>query len=326
MMQELTDAPFRTKEAEQFYNKMFTAWSNGDQKKTEELMAEAAQKYKKDIRFAFFAAALIRCNFEVEEALPIFKAIAKAPPSRQQKAAEYMVALDTGIGIDTIADFRKTFDGLGKLALKQSPEDPIVIWLFGIACRTYHQSKSGVLAYTTLMKHLKVGTAIVHQTFANHLVDEKRYEEALPHRRLAVKLQPTGWTYDGLANTLFKLGKKEESEKIRKEAAVKYGDYPLFWINWGKELIDLKRYPEAIIKIEKALAFVPNDADAINARGWARYKMGKPEEGLADFRKAMSLNDHFPLAMTNAIEVLELLGRKDEAQALQKRLDGLSKK
>jgi tetratricopeptide (TPR) repeat protein len=323
-MQELKDAPFRTKEAEQAYNKMFTAWSNGDQEKTEQLMVEVGKKYMKEVRFVFFTAALIRSNFEVEAALPIFKAIAKASPSRQQKVAEYMVALDTGP--KTYEELNKNFHGLGKLAMEQSPQDPIVLWIFGIACRTFRSSKSGVLAYTALMKHLKVGTAIVHQTFANHLVDEKRYEEALPHRRLAVKLQPTGWTYDGLAHTLFTLGKREESEKVRKEAAIKHGEYPLFWINWGKELIDLKRYPEAIVKLDKALAFVPNDADAINARGWARYKMGKPEEGLTDFRKAMALRDPFPLAMTNAIEVLEKLGRKDEAKALQKRLDDLSKR
>jgi tetratricopeptide (TPR) repeat protein len=325
-MQELKDAPFRSKEAEQFYNKVLDAWSNGDQQKTEKILAETSKKSMQEVRLVFFIAIMIRSNFDVEGALPIFKVLAKAPPSRQQKVAEYMVALDTGVGIGAAEEFRKIFDGFGKLALEQSPQDPIVIWIFGIACRTFRQPKSGIRAYTALMKHLKVGTAIVHQTFANHLVDEKRYEEALPHRKLAVKLQPTGWTYDGLANTLFKLGKKEESEKVREEAAVKHGDYPLFWINWGKELIDLKRYPEAIKKIDKALALFPNDADAINARGWARYKMGKPEEGLADFRKAMALGDPFPLAMTNAIEVLNSLGRKDEAKALQKRLDDLSKK
>jgi tetratricopeptide (TPR) repeat protein len=316
-MQELKDAPFRSKEAEQFYNKMFTAWSNGDQQQVDKMIEEGV-KYLKEVRFVFFAATCIRCNFDVEEALPIYKAIAKAPSSRQQKAAEYMVMLDTRRGTDD--EINKSFNDLRKLAMEQTPQDPIVIWLFGIACRTYNQSKSGVLAYTALMKHLKVGTAIVHQTFANHLDEEKRYVESLPHRRLAVKLQPTGWTYDGLASTLWRLGKREESLKVREEAAVKHGEYPLFWMSWCQELIDLKRYPEAIKKIDKALTLVPNDAFAINMRGWVLHEMGKLEEALTCFRKAMALRNPFPLAMNNAIGTLELLGRKDEAKALRERL------
>jgi tetratricopeptide (TPR) repeat protein len=319
-MQELKDAPFGSDAADELYQKIFTVWSNGDQQKAEQMLTDASVQYQGEMRLALFAAACVRSRFNIKKALPIFQWIAKnAPLSRQKRAAEYMVALDTQKEID------KNFNGLAHLAMDLSPHDPIILWLFGIACRTYSQSKLGIIAYTDLMKQVTVGSSLVHQTFANHLDDEKRYAESLPHRRMVIKLEPTGWSYDSLANLLSRLGKKEEAEKIRKEGSVSSSRYSPFWIHWCKELIHLKRYTEAIVKIDKALALNAKDADATNARGWALQEMGKLEESLLYYRKSIAIDPN-PIVIANAVEVLNLLGRKKEAKDLQARFKNIAKR
>lgn len=250
------DIPFLSAPGKATYNKIFAAWSAGNQPEAERMLGEASRKFGSELRLVFFAALLVRSRFDIEAAAPILAVVAEhAPKTRQGLAARYMLAIDRRL------EPQKSFTMLGKLAMESKPVDPLVVWLYAIAARTLGQNKHGIAAYTLLLKHVKVGSALLHQTFANLLDREKRHKEALPHRQLAVKLEPAPWSHDGLGLTLYHLGRYEEALKIFEKFAPKSPDYALIWNHWGMVLYQLRRDKEALEKMKRAVQIDPTDPD-----------------------------------------------------------------
>ncbi|MGC4044476.1 MAG: tetratricopeptide repeat protein [Armatimonas sp.] len=262
------DVAFLSTSGKAAYDQIFLAWSAGNQTEAERMLREAARKYGSELRLAFFAALLVRSRFDIQGAAPILAFVAnRAPGTRQGLAAQYMLAIDQRRNVP------QSFAALGKLAMETRPVEPLIVWLYAIAARTLRQNRPGIAAYTLLLKHVKVGSALIHQTFANLLDGDKRYAEALPHRQLAVKLEPAPWSYDGLAMTLYRLRRFDESLKIFEKAAPKSGStFPLIWNHWGVVLSAMGRNKEALEKMERAVQLDPNDSvfrhdrDTIRAR------------------------------------------------------------
>lgn len=72
------------------------------------------------------------------------------------------------------------------------------------------------------------------------------------------------------------------------------------------------RYREALELISRALAAQPDNAAIIDSHGWVLYRLGKPEEALAELRRAFTKQKDAEIA-AHVAEVLWKLGRKDEA-------------
>lgn len=60
-------------------------------------------------------------------------------------------------------------------------------------------------------------------------------------------------------------------------------------INKGISLYDLRKYNDAIISYDKALALNPNDVDTINNKANALGKLGKSFEAIQLYQRAIKL-------------------------------------
>ena len=87
-------------------------------------------------------------------------------------------------------------------------------------------------------------------------------------------------------------------------------------INLGSNLIDQKRYDEAVVKLDQAIALSPNEWDGYYNLGFAYDKLGKNPEAGANYRKAMALNPGNPKSYLNLGEMLRRGGDTTGAEAM----------
>ena len=93
--------------------------------------------------------------------------------------------------------------------------------------------------------------------------------------------------------------------------------YPVVaeYFNCGKALSDLGRNEEAIASYDKALAINPDLHEAWYSRGYALYALRRKEEAIASYEKALAIKPDDDAAWNNRGNVLSDLGRKEEAIA-----------
>ncbi len=84
----------------------------------------------------------------------------------------------------------------------------------------------------------------------------------------------------------------------------------------GYSLADrTERFAEALSYIEHALALKPDDPAILDSMGWAKFRLGNPEQALEYLRKALALMPDGEIA-AHLGEVLWTLGRHDEARSI----------
>ena len=94
---------------------------------------------------------------------------------------------------------------------------------------------------------------------------------------------------------------------------------PTVWIahdDLGVKLVERKRYDEAIVQLQDALALRPNYWDGYFNLGIAYDKLGRETEAEPYFRKALSLNPNNPDIYLNLGEMLRRQGHLAEAESL----------
>ena len=87
------------------------------------------------------------------------------------------------------------------------------------------------------------------------------------------------------------------------------------WNNRGVVLHNLGRYEEALASYDKALELKADYHNAWDNRGTALGNLGRYEEALASYNKALELNPDYHIAWNNRGVVLDKLGRNEEAIA-----------
>ncbi len=113
----------------------------------------------------------------------------------------------------------------------------------------------------------------------------------------------------------------EEAEKAARQAVQLNECHPCAL--WALSLASLwlRRYDEALGKAEKAVAFNPNFAEGHTARGFILHHVGRSEEALKCFERAMALEPSFPdIWLQFRAQALYQLGRYPEAVGLLKRI------
>ncbi len=94
----------------------------------------------------------------------------------------------------------------------------------------------------------------MHQTYANILTEELNCnEKALKHRKIAVKLEPKAWTYQGLANTLRDMKRFDEADKAYAKMIEYDPDDAKYWYQWTCNLEEQHKWDEVIEKRKKVL-------------------------------------------------------------------------
>jgi superkiller protein 3 len=156
-----------------------------------------------------------------------------------------------------------------------------------------------------------------------------RYNESLEGVDKAVQIDPSGnfdsWAFKG--QLLASIGRYNESlQAFDKAAAIGTANNrpeleALPWIDEGYVLMDMGRYEEADLLYKKIIGLNFTDegsnrqlADAWRGRGNALASLGKYNESLQAFEKAIELNsEKAPYAWTGKGDALLASGRYDEA-------------
>lgn len=77
---------------------------------------------------------------------------------------------------------------------------------------------------------------------------------------------------------------------------------------------NLEMFPDAIADAETALGIDPEFAYGYFVRGWARSRIGLPEEAAGDFTRAIALDPSWTASYRERAHVYHSLGRNDEAK------------
>ena len=299
--------------AEQARVEMMTALANGNQRQVEELLPELVKLHPEDQGLKFFQAVVTRSRFEVEEAMPQFEAVvAMDGKTPEGQCAGLMLKID-----------RRESPGasLGRMAevAKAHGEDLLIQWTVAIGCRTLNQNVAGCKVYEYILKafYPGEGPVLMHQTYANMLDGAGLYEKAAMHRNIAVMMEPAGWSYQGLANTLTMLKQYDEANRAYRKAVELSPNEGLYWQTWGDCLRQEGFYDEAEKKFEKAVALDPRDTTALHQWGLALEGEKNLDQAVAKYRQMIKVAPGEYSGYFEAHRVLLCgLGRNQEAMAV----------
>ncbi len=300
----------------QCYEAAVKKLSAGKQSEAEDLLDAFIRKYPSDQRLLFLYAVCARSRWSLDQSDWAFRKVLKLDSSTLEgNCAQYVLELDERENVS------KNMNALS-LMIKQNPDNPLLLWVMAIECRDYYKhtgettySREAERCYRKLLEMCEVGPVMVHHTFANILSDELNlYEEALKYRRIAVKMEPTAWSYEGLAATLTEMERYDEADRVYAKQ-LKLAPYNAdYWRDWAYSLEKQGRYEECIEKSKMALKINPNYFQAYNLWGESLKKQKKYEEALEIFKKSIKINPAQRYANDETAEILEILGRHAEAQ------------
>jgi tetratricopeptide (TPR) repeat protein len=150
------------------------------------------------------------------------------------------------------------------------------------------------------------------------------YSDAAEHYKRAIERAPdVPDLYYRYAHALWAAGDSENALTAYKEA-LKRNPYD-YRAEWESARILLADHPdEAVGLTTHALQLKPEIADALTIRGRAFVALQKPQQAIADFRKASAINPDDPAIHFQLARVYRLVGMTAEAQAenaIYERLD-----
>ena len=110
-------------------------------------------------------------------------------------------------------------------------------------------------------------------------------------------------------------GRYDLAEDLAKTLTQKYPDHQLSWKVLGAVFQQTGRLQESLIANQKALAILPNDAEAHTNLGNTLQELGRLEEAEASYSKAIAIKPDLAQAHSNLGNTLQKLSRLEEAEA-----------
>lgn len=105
------------------------------------------------------------------------------------------------------------------------------------------------------------------------------------------------------------------SLRLWADTVTKQPDNPSARVNLGYSFLEARRYPEAIVQFDGALALEPDDAKAHNHRGRARSSLGDFSAARSDFEAALRLSPDYAEAHNNLGVLFAITGDRPAAVA-----------
>jgi protein O-GlcNAc transferase len=140
--------------------------------------------------------------------------------------------------------------------------------------------------------------------------------EAERHYDAALRSQPDHFEALHMLGVIaLQRGRLERGVEIITKAVALNENSPVAFNNLAKGLKDLGRFDEAIIHFERAIALAPAFADAQFGYGTALHFVNRSEDALVHFEKAIALHPNFVAALNNRGLALAKLKRFTEALA-----------
>ncbi len=142
--------------------------------------------------------------------------------------------------------------------------------------------------------------------------------------KLALELSPgSADTHDHYGWLCAALGRFDEALVLVRRAQEL--DPLVHRVDLASTLIRAGRYDEALESALRCVEFEPEYARGRSTLGWAFLKKGMVEEGLAELNKAVALNPGNTLYLGQLGEAYGLAGRLDEARAVLREMEELSR-
>ncbi len=257
--------------------------ADGRQLDAEDLVDRAIAAFPADQRLLFLRGVLWRSRFTIYYAALNFRAAHRQGESTSiGEAAQLMLMMDQGENVT---------GGFIKLRslMKAHPEELLFHWIFAIQCRQQKRFYAeGAEAFEAILKQWNPGPVMVNHTYANLLTERlSRSEEALQHRRIALKQAERPWTYQGLANTLNSLKRYDEAEPFYANAVEMDPGDARHWRQWGLCLMNLERYSKAADVFRQGLEVAPDDLGNQASLAKCFIELGQYEDALNLFNHVL---------------------------------------
>jgi tetratricopeptide (TPR) repeat protein len=235
----------------------------------------------------------------------------------QLNPADVSVRLFLARTLVELKDFEGALDMLLKLQ-HDDPNNPEVLYTLG-----------GVYSSLAEITMGKIQTADPNSYLLELLLGKvseikQLYPDAAEHYKRAIERAPdVPDLYYRYAHALWAAGNSEAALSVYR-SAIERNPYD-YRAKWEAARILLADHPEEALSLTtQALELKPDLADALTIRGRALVALQKPQDAIADFRKAISIDPDDPAVHFQLARAYRLTGQAQEAQnenAIYERLD-----
>lgn len=201
--------------------------------------------------------------------------------------------------------------------LAQHPGSALALNILGTA-----QAQQGKLtaAEASFRKAIQIdpGYAEAYDNLGRFLIDRKRGEEAVQMFRKAVTLAPgLASALVNLATSLTQAGQPALAVTLLERARAGGADAPPLWMALGNAHTRLKNYAKAEAALARGVAATQGGtAQMLALLAQAQARLGKDEEAMANYDRALALDANAPIAVGGKALLLQTLGDFDAAEAL----------
>ncbi len=222
-------------------------------------------------------------------------------------------ALQQGRGLHQAGQLKEA-EGLYRQILAVEPNHADGLHLLGvIAHQTGHNETAVNLIGQAIARNNRV--ADFHCNLGTALHALGRVREAETHYRRAIKLNPNHVeSYNNFGNALKEQGKLEEAQRQFRQALGRRPGYAEAHYNLGNALLDLGRVDEAVRHYQQAIGLNPAMARAHYNLGQVLRARGKLAEAAACYRQALTLAPNWPAVQRKLGTVLRELNLLADAE------------
>jgi tetratricopeptide (TPR) repeat protein len=206
---------------------------------------------------------------------------------------------------------------LATAMLRQHPGSALALNILGTA-----QAQQGKLASAeaSFRKAIETdpGYAEAYDNLGRFLIDRKREEEAVQLFRKAVTLAPgLASALVNLATSLTQAGQPALAVTLLERARAGGADAPPLWMALGNAHTRLKNYAKAEAALARGVETTQGGtAQMVALLAQAQARLGKDGEAMANYDRALSLDENAPIAVGGKALLLQTLGDFEEAEVL----------
>ena len=235
---------------------------------------------------------------KVEEALPFFKTALEVNSSIAQFWLSYIDAL---IKLERIEDAKSVFEQAKGNAANGDGFDKLKQVLNTASLEVNNKTQKNIATQPNILDELKLDQAL---KLAKKKIKDGLSEEAKKiYHDILVKFPRNKKALDGI--------KTLASKPLANTTVI--GDPPNDQLQVLVKLYTRGQYQEVLGKISQLLGQFPNSVNLYNILGAANQKLGKSEEAIEAYTKALSIKPDFAEAYNNMGSTLQDQGKLDDA-------------